>query len=78
MRMRQKIQVLDRPSVCPAWASVSSNDSNAPRAVRYMSGNTTTDTANTADHHCIVSFTAKCSSTHAPTMRRGPSSMSSR
>ena len=38
MRMRQNIYVLLRPSVCPDCASEGSKLSNAPRAVRYISG----------------------------------------
>ena len=61
MRMRQNIYVSERPRVHPAWARVSSKLSKAPRAVRYISGNTTADTAKIADHHCITSFWEKVS-----------------
>ena len=77
IRTRQKIQVLDRPSVCPASARVRSKLSKAPRAVRYMKGKATATVAKTADHQVITSRRPKWSCTQAPMGRLGPSSTSS-
>ena len=71
--MRQKMNVFERPSVWPEYASVSSNASNAPRTVRYIRGKMTTMVAKMADHHVMTSLRPKVLSTHAPTMRFGPS-----
>ena len=78
IRMRQKIYRLDSPSVCPAWASVSSKLSKAPRAVRYIRGKATTTVAKMADHQVMTSFVPNSDSTSCPTGRRGPSTRSSR
>ena len=59
-------------------ASVSSNASNAPRAVRYMSGKMTTAVAKMADHQVIVSFNPNVSRNHMPIGRFGPRTRSSR
>ena len=74
----QNTHALERPSVRAASASVWSNDSNAPRAVRYISGKLTTTVANTAAYHTMVRRAPSAESAHAPRGRRGPRSISSR
>ena len=49
-----------------------SKDSNAPRAVRYMSGNATTAEAKTAEYHTMVSRRSNISRNHSPMVRFGP------
>ena len=77
IRTRQKIQILDRPRVAAASASVGSKLSKAPRAVRYIRGKATTTVAKTADHQVITSLRPKWACTQAPMGRLGPSSTSS-
>ena len=78
MRTRQNTHAFERPSVRPASARFSSKLSNAPRAVRYISGKITTAVAKMAEYQVMVSLTPQCASTHAPTARRGPSTRSNR
>ena len=73
---RQKIQVLDLPRVRAAWARVTSKDSKAPRAVRYIRGKATTAEAKMAEYHTMVSRRSKTSRNHRPMVRLGPSSRS--
>ena len=73
---RQKIYVLDSPSVCALYMRLWSKPSNAPRTVRYMSGNVTIAVANIAEYHVIVRRTPNISSTGAPTGPSGPMVMS--
>ena len=75
---RQKIQSSERPRVRAASARFSSNDSKAPRAVRYMSGKLTTTVARMAAYQTMVILMLNVSSSQAPSGRRGPKTMSSR
>ncbi len=75
---RQNTHALDLPSVRPASARLWSKLSNAPRAVRYMSGKLTTTVAKIAEYHVMVSLTPKTPITQAPMGRLGPRSTSRR
>ena len=76
IRTRQKIHGSDCPSVCADHASVSSKLSNAPRAVRYISGNATTMEAKMALYQFMTSFTPKCCMKKMPSGRFAPKSSS--
>ena len=76
--IRQNIYVSLSPNVFAQCASVSSNDSNAPLAVRYINGNITTEVANIADHHVMVRRIPNDARNHLPIMRFGPSMRSNR
>ena len=58
--MRQKIYVLERPSVCPDCESVQSKLSNAPRAVLYISGKATMAAARIPPYHVITNLMPSC------------------
>ena len=76
IRTRQKIHAPDCPSVWADQASVSSKLSNAPRAVRYISGKATTMDAKMALYQFMTSLTPKCSMKKMPSGRFAPKSSS--